>query len=64
MQKMGVYRIASGEHYLVTTNGPSSYYILLFHYVRFNYNYFTQKESEVSAAGVKGIFAKALDDWR
>ncbi|MCI9151130.1 MAG: helix-turn-helix domain-containing protein [Lachnospiraceae bacterium] len=44
MQKMGNFIVGSGDGYLVTTNGQSSYYLILFHYKRFNYNYFTKKE--------------------
>lgn len=44
MQKMGNFLVGRGDGYLVTTNGQSSYYLILFHYKRFNYHYYTKKE--------------------
>lgn len=60
MQKMGAYIIDSGDGYIVTTNGRSSYYIILFHYKGFNYNYFAKDEENIRPGDVEGIFTDRI----
>lgn len=61
MKRLGSYIIKSGDGYIVTTDGKGSYYILMFNYKNFNYNYFTKEEEQIKLDELNDIFADSDD---
>lgn len=61
MKRLGSYIIKSGDGYIVTTDGKGSYYVLMFNYKNFNYNYYTKEEEQIKLDELNDIFADADD---
>lgn len=56
MQRLGSYIVESGDGYIVTTDGKGSYYILMFNYKNFNYNYYTKDEDQMTIDDLPNIY--------
>lgn len=56
MEKVGNYKMASGDNYLVTLKGKNQYTVLAFHPKKFGHNYYLKEENEILVSEIPDIF--------